>query len=143
MTCPGDRRDEDVRAIAAKVAGHFDSYICHRDDDLRGRAPDEMPNLMRAALLEEGVAPDAITIIEEEGDALEAALTQARPDDLVLFFCEGITRSWKRIVHFTPTFTAAGPEPVAARLAASTFGVPDGFVLTSDDRGVLIVPATT
>lgn len=143
VTCPGDRRDEDVRAIAAKVAGHFDSYICHRDDDLRGRAPDEMPNLMRAALLEEGVAPDAITIIEEEGDALEAALTQARPDDLVLFFCEGITRSWKRIVHFTPTFTAAGPEPVAARLAASTFGVPDGFVLTSDDRGVLIVPATT
>ncbi len=143
VTCPGDRRDEDVRAIAAKVAGHFDSYICHRDDDLRGRAPDEMPNLMRAALLEEGVAPDAITIIEEEGDALEAALTQARPDDLVLFFCEGITRSWKRIVHFTPTFTADGPEPVAARLAASTFGVPDGFVLTSDDRGVLIVPATT
>ena len=88
------------------------------------------------------VAPEAITIIEDEEESLDAALSQAQPDDLVLFFCEAITRCWKRIVHFTPKFTAAEPEPVAKRLAASTFGVPDGFVLTSDDRGVLIVPAT-
>ena len=141
VTCPGDRRDEDAAAIAAKVAGHFDAYICHRDDNLRGRGPDEMPKLMRAALIAEGVAPDAITIIEEEEEALDAALSRAQPDDLVLFFCDGITRCWKRIVHFTPKFTATGPEPVAQRLAASSFGVPDGFVLTSDDRGVLIVPA--
>ena len=100
-----------------------------------------MPKLMRAALIAEGVAPEAITIIEEEEEALDAALSQAQPDDLVLFFCDGITRCWKRIVHFTPKFTATGPEPVAQRLAASSFGVPDGFVLTSDDRGVLIVPA--
>jgi cyanophycin synthetase len=98
---------------------------------------------MRAALIAEGVAPEAITIVEEEEEALDAALSQAQPDDLVLFFCEAITRCWKRIVHFTPKFTATDePEPVAKRLAASTFGVPDGFVLTSDDRGVLIVPAT-
>lgn len=141
VTCPGDRRDEDVAAIAAKVAGHFDTYICHRDDDLRDRRPDEMPQLMRAALIAEGVAPEVITIIEEEEKALDAALSQAEPDDLVLFFCEGITRCWKRIVHFTPNFPAAEPEPVAKRLAASTFDVPDGFVLTSDDRGVLVVPA--
>ncbi len=141
VTCPGDRRDEDVAAIAAKVAGHFDTYICHRDDNLRDRKHDEIPNLMRAALIAEGVAPDAITIVEEENKALDAALAQAQPDDLLLFFCEAITRCWKQIVHFTPTFTAPGPEPVAKRLAASTFGVPDGFVLTADDRGVLIVPA--
>ena len=140
VTCPGDRRNEDAAAIAAKVAGHFDAYICHRDDNLRGRGPDEMPKLMRAALIAEGVAPYAITIIEEE-EALDAALSRAQPDDLVLFFCDGITRCWKRIVHFTTKFTATGPEPVAQRLAASSFGVPDGFVLTSDDRGVLIVPA--
>ena len=142
VTCPGDRRDEDVAAIAAKVAGHFDTYICHRDDNLRDRRPDEIPRLMRAALIAEGVAPDVITIIEEEERALDAALSQAQPDDLVLFFCEGITRCWKRIVHFTPTFTAPGPVPVTKRLAASAFDVPDGFVLASDDRGVLIVPAT-
>lgn len=142
VTCPGDRRDEDVAAIAAKVAGHFDTYICHRDDNLRDRGPDEIPKLMRAALIAEGVAPEQITIIEEENEALDGALSRALPDDLVLFFCDGITRCWKQIVHFTPTFTAPGPEPVAKRLAASTFDVPDGFVLASDDRGVLIVPAS-
>src|SRR5277367_2249813 len=31
---PGDRRDEDIRAIADKVAGRFDHYICRRDDGL-------------------------------------------------------------------------------------------------------------
>jgi cyanophycin synthetase len=34
---PGDRRDEDIRAIAEQVAGRFDHYICRRDDELRGR----------------------------------------------------------------------------------------------------------
>ncbi|MCB1286841.1 MAG: cyanophycin synthetase [Mycobacterium sp.] len=141
VTCPGDRRDEDAVAIARKVAGHFDTYICHRDDNLRDRGPDEIPMLLRDALIAEGVAPDAISIIGEEDKALDAALEQARPDDLVLYFCEAITRCWKQIIHFTPKFTVPGPEPVAQRLAASAFDVPEGFVLTSDDRGVLIVPA--
>lgn len=66
---------------------------------------------MRAALIAEGVAPDAITIVEEENKALDTALAQARPDDLVLFFCEAITRGWKQIVHFTPKFTRLGPSP--------------------------------
>lgn len=141
VTCPGDRRDEDAAAIAAKVAGHFDIYICHRDDHLRDRGPEEMPMLLRDALIADGVSPDAIIIIGEEDKALDAALEMAQPDDLVLYFCDAITRSWKQIIHFTPKFPAPGPEPVAKRLAASTFDVPDGFVLSSDDRGVLIVPA--
>ncbi|WP_238559638.1 glutamate ligase domain-containing protein [Mycobacterium liflandii] len=141
LTCPGDRRDEDATAIAAKVAGHFDTYICHRDDNLRDREPDEVPELLRDALIAEGVAPDAISIIGEEEKALDAALEQAQPDDLVLYFCEAITRCWKQIIHFTPKFTAPEPESVAKRLATSIFDVPDGFALTSDDRGVLIVPA--
>lgn len=140
VTCPGDRRDEDVIAIARKVAGHFDSYICHRDDNLRDRGPDEMPRLMQAALIAEGVAPEAITIIEEEEKALAAALAQAERDDLILFFCEAITRSWKQIINFVPAFGAVEPEPVSSRLAASGFDVPAGYVVSSDARGVLIVP---
>ncbi len=139
VTCPGDRRDEDAAAIAKTVAGHFDVYICHRDDHLRDRGPDEIPMLLRDALIAEGVDPEAISIIGEEDKALDAALELAQPDDLVLYFCDAITRSWKQIVHFTPKFPAPGPEPVSKRLAG--FDVPDGFVLTSDDRGVLIVPA--
>ena len=63
VTCPGDRRDEDVRAIAAKVAGHFDTYICHADDNPRGRAPDEVPKMIRAALIEAGVPEERDPIL--------------------------------------------------------------------------------
>ena len=144
VTCPGDRRNEDVLDIAAKVAGHFDTYICHRDDNVRGRAPDEMPRLMRAALIELGVPESAITIIEEENEALDAALNMAQRDDLILFFCEAITRSWKQIINFTPAFDAEEPaeDRAARRLQDSSFDIPAGFTVVTDDRGVLIAPAS-
>ena len=88
IAVPGDRRDEDIRAIAAKVAGHFDTYICHDDDDPRGRAPDEVPKLMKAALLDNGVAEAAILLAESEMGSIEIALGMARPTDLVLIFCD-------------------------------------------------------
>lgn len=141
-TCPGDRRDEDALAIAAKVAGHFDRYICHRDDDLRNRAPDEMPRLMRDALIANGVSPDAIQIVEEEQDALAAALNMAQRDDLILFFCEGITRSWKQIIQFTPAFQAEPEEDRAARHLQDSFDIPDGYRVVTDERGVLIASAS-
>src|SRR6185295_10815775 len=53
---PGDRRDEDLRAIAAAVAGRFDHYICRRDDALRGRDGDEVPRIIARALQDGGVA---------------------------------------------------------------------------------------
>jgi cyanophycin synthetase len=37
LTMPGDRRDEDIMEVASIAAGHFDHYICRRDDNLRGR----------------------------------------------------------------------------------------------------------
>ena len=46
MAGPGDRRDEDIRAIAEAVAGRFDHYICRRDDGLRGRDGDEVPLIL-------------------------------------------------------------------------------------------------
>src|SRR5476651_1298378 len=54
---PGDRRDEDLVAIAKAVAGRFDHYICRRDDNLRNRATDEVPRIQAQALRDLGV-PD-------------------------------------------------------------------------------------
>lgn len=139
VTCPGDRRDEDVRAIAAKVAGNFDTYICHSDDDSRGRAPDEIPRMIRETLIKCGVDPAQIQLAESEIASVQAALEMARPHDLVLIFCDGITRSWKQIVYFRPK-EKAEPVPPAARVAASGFDVPEGWRIESDERGVRIVP---
>src|SRR6202021_2405508 len=40
---PGDRRDEDLVAIARAVAGRFDHYICRRADNPRDRSAHEVP----------------------------------------------------------------------------------------------------
>lgn len=140
VTCPGDRRDEDVAAIAARVAGHFDTYICHSDDDARGRAPDEIPRLLKAGLMEHGVDGNAILLSPSEVDSLATALDMARPNDLVLVFCEGITRCWKQIIYHRPREKPAPVAP-AVRAAAAGFDVPEGWRIESDERGVRIVPA--
>jgi cyanophycin synthetase len=70
---------------------------------------------------------------------VDAALQAARPTDLVLVFCDNITRSWKQIIYFRPK---EAPQPVSPErlVAAAGFDVPEGYRLLSDERGVRIVP---
>jgi cyanophycin synthetase len=140
-TCPGDRRDDDVRAVARALAGHFDLYLCHTDDDLRDRGPGEVPRMMADELTRVGVDPAAIQVVETESESVRRALEAAEHDDLVLAFCGGITRAWKQIVHFKP----ANGAPEARRAEqqpdlAAEIEVPDGFTIVSDERGVRIAP---
>jgi cyanophycin synthetase len=97
---PGDRRDDDLRAIADAVAGRFDHYICRRDDSLRDRASDEVPRIQSAALQARGVPGTAISIIPDEQEAIDAALHMGQPGDLLLIFADALTRSWKQIIKF-------------------------------------------
>ncbi len=113
---PGDRRDEDLIAIARAAAGRFDHYICRRDDDLRDRDPEEVPRIQAAALREAGVAAEAISVIPDEQQAIDAALHMGRAGDLLLIFADALTRSWKQITKFKP---AGVPPQVPAREAAA------------------------
>ncbi|HMI37651.1 MAG TPA: Mur ligase family protein, partial [Steroidobacteraceae bacterium] len=117
---PGDRRDEDLIAIANAVAGQFDHYICRRDDSLRGRAPDEVPRIQAKALRAAGVPEQAISIIPDEQEAIAAALAMGHPGDLLLVFADALVRSWKQITKFKP---AGAP---AARTSASPSGATEG-----------------
>ena len=108
---PGDRRDEDLRAIADAVAGQFDHYVVRRDDALRGRDGDEVPRIMAAALREQGIPEDAISVIPDEQQATDAALRMAQPGDLVLVFADALARSWKQITKFRPDGSTPSPEP--------------------------------
>lgn len=111
VTLPGDRRDEDIEEVGKIVAGGFDHYICRRDDNLRGRGPEEVPQLLYKVLLAEGVPEEAISIIPEEEKAVDAALQMAVPGDLVLIFGDNISRCWKQIIYFNrPRDTDAPAE---------------------------------
>jgi cyanophycin synthetase len=102
VAAPGDRRDEDIVAIAQAVAGRFDHYVVKRDDGLRGRDGDEVPRIIASALDAAGVGSDAISIIPDEQEAVDAALRMGQPGDLVLVFADALTRTWKQIIRFKP-----------------------------------------
>jgi cyanophycin synthetase len=109
LSAPGDRRDEDVVAIAETVAGKFDHYICRRDDSLRGRDGDEIPGMLAKVLRARGIADAAISIIPDEQKAIDAALHMGAQGDLLLIFADALTRSWKQVTKFRP----AGAEQVS------------------------------
>jgi cyanophycin synthetase len=111
LTGPGDRRDEDLRAIADAVAGKFDHYVVRRDDSLRGRDGDEVPRIIARALQNGGVAESAMTIIPDEQEAVDAALRMGQPGDLILVFADALTRSWKQIIKFQPEGDMAKASP--------------------------------
>lgn len=151
VAAPGDRRDEDVREIARRVAGRFDRYICRQDDGLRGRRRGEVPEMLAAALREAGVDEPAIAVIPDETAAVDAALEWARPDDLLLVFGDQISRTWKQIVRFradgqpgaevsaeeTPAATPPPPPPPVPDL-----GWASDEALIRDERGVRLARET-
>ena len=139
---PGDRRDEDLVAIADAVAGRFDHYICRRDDALRGRASDEVPRMIAARLQERGVPENQIEVIPEEEQAVDHALRMARAGDLLLIFGDALTRTWKQIIRFQPeraVAPVAERAPAPAPILAHPVDFPelgDLEALVHDERGV-------
>jgi cyanophycin synthetase len=149
---PGDRRDEDLVAIAKAVAGRFDHYFCRRDDNLRNRAADEVPKIQAQALREAGVPESDISVIPDEQEAIEAALRMGEPGDLLLIFADALVRSWKQITKFKPEGAAANPAARSPRSPAPETKSEDKFETTAaapefnmeglirDERGVRLAP---
>ena len=145
LAAPGDRRDDDVREIARMTAGHFDHYICRRDDRLRGRRPEEIPGLLRETLLAHGVPASSIEVIPDEIAANDRALRMAQPDDLILIFGDQITRTWKQIIHFRPEVSSPPVEKPAPMVQLDTRPAPvldEHRALVRDERGVRLARET-
>jgi cyanophycin synthetase len=143
VSAPGDRRDEDVRAIARLCAGHFDLYVCRRDDHPRGRAHDEIPKLLAETLIVEGVDPQRIQVLPREPEAVDFALRAARADDLLLVFSDILGRTWKQITEFLPGEEARPKEPQTppGEVVIGSFadlGLDGSVELIRDERGVRI-----
>jgi cyanophycin synthetase len=147
VAAPGDRRDQDIRQVAKNVAGHFDHYICRRDDALRGRQPDEVPRMLAETLLDEGVPADRVDTIPSEADAVDAALRMGRRDDLILIFGDSLQRTWNQITQFhpdaAPSAEAEAPEheaPAAALPKLPQHSVALAGRLIRDERGISLAP---
>lgn len=142
LTGPGDRRDQDLVEIAGAVAGSFDHYIVRRDDALRGRDGDEVPRIIAGALRQAGIGSEAISVIPDEQQAVDAALGMGQPGDLLVIFADALARTWKQITKFRPAGQPAQPAPVPD--APVTLGQPPGPALAAmlegmvrDERGLV------
>lgn len=114
IASPGDRRDEDILALAKAAAPAFDLVLIREDDDLRGRQPGEVGALLRRGLLDAGVQAERILPdVYSEEDSVVKALSMARPGDLVVIFGDRLSRVWELIVGFKTQFSGMeAPAPV-------------------------------
>ena len=143
LSAPGDRRDEDILAIADEAAGHFDHYVLKADDNRRGRDLQEVPQMLRKQLISQGVQDSQIDIIADETEAVDSALAMAREGDLLLIFGDDITRCWKQIINFNSGLEAQQSSTVQPVISNVIKAMDDGldmgdFELIKDDRGVRI-----
>jgi len=142
LSAPGDRRDEDIREIAGIASGHFDHFICRRDDNTRGRGEDEVAVMLKNRLLEAEISPDQIEVIPDEQEANTRALEMAEPGDLILVLGDNIKRTWKQIIYFNSgSRVDNGGKKVSAAIDLPEFDgfdIADDLEIISDERGVRI-----
>jgi cyanophycin synthetase len=104
IASPGDRRDEDILALATAAAPAFDLLLIKEDADLRGRRQGEVASILRQGLAAAGfplerIVPEDFAVEEE---AVLKALEMARAGDLVVIFGDDLSRVWEQIVSFKP-----------------------------------------
>jgi cyanophycin synthetase len=81
----GNRQDADIAELARAAAGFKPDLVVVKEDEahLRGRAPGEIPGLIRKELLRLGLAESAVPVRDTEFEAAQFALDWARPGDVL------------------------------------------------------------
>jgi cyanophycin synthetase len=89
ITVPGDRRDDDIRAMGALCA-RYDRVILKEDTDRRGRAPGEIGGLLAEGLTQEGFDPAKIELLYQEGEAINRGLDLLGEEDLLVVHADKV-----------------------------------------------------
>ena len=87
---PGDRRDSSIQEAAKLSADAFGRIYVKEDMDLRGRKRGEIAGLFYSTITESGYPAENVSVIENELDAMKAALSGANQGDLIVVFYEKI-----------------------------------------------------
>jgi cyanophycin synthetase len=89
LAAPGDRRDDDIRAVGRACAG-LDRVILKEDANLRGRSRGEVARLLEEGLRAGGMGPEAVETVFAEPDAVVRALALMEERDLALVLAEDV-----------------------------------------------------
>jgi len=99
VAAPGDRRDDDIRAVGARCA-RFDHVIIKEDGDRRGRDPGAVAALLREGLEGAGMNPSAIEVVHDEVTAIRHGIAQLAEDDVLVVFADDIAASLRAVEPF-------------------------------------------
>ena len=82
---PGDRSDDQIRAMGQLAGEGADVLLLHEEERyLRGRPPGEITRLYQEGAVAAGLSTEDILIFPDEIAALEAGLAQMQPMDVML-----------------------------------------------------------
>jgi cyanophycin synthetase len=83
----GNRKDADIEELARVAAEFQPALVVVKEDEahLRGRAPGEIPRILRTELERLGFPDSALTMANSEFEAARYALDWARPGDVLAF----------------------------------------------------------
>ena len=88
MGMPGDRLNSNIKEVGELCARSFAKIYIKEDVDLRGRKTREVAELLEASIINSGAKRENVEIILSETEALEKAMLDARPGDLIALFYE-------------------------------------------------------
>ena len=124
LAAPGDRRDSDIQELAVIAADTFDTIIVREDEDLRGRAPGEVAQLIADTITRHRPSLP-VQIILDEAEATDAALEMARPNDVVVLFIDKVSAAIAQVKMFAAAVAAADPTAFACSIGHDPNHTPD------------------
>jgi UDP-N-acetylmuramyl tripeptide synthase len=88
----GNRQEADFSRVGAVVAGFQPDLVVVKETEgyLRGRAPGEVPGLLRTALVEGGLPASSVEVCPTELEAARRALDWARPGDVLVMLVHAL-----------------------------------------------------
>jgi cyanophycin synthetase len=107
---PGDRRDEDLRAMGAIATDIFDEVVFRERPDGRGRLAGEVLRLMEEGALQTGCDPRRLSKVLGETDAVERCLSMAEPGDLVVLLPTEVEAVWRQMLDWRPAAQPANDQ---------------------------------
>ena len=95
-TAPGNRRDEDLKALGAQLARMSDTLYVY-ESDARGRREGETAELIRTGAEAAGRTGLSLEVIHDESGAVDRAMAEATPGDLLLLLVDDIEGASERL----------------------------------------------
>lgn len=92
IAATGDRRDKDIVDFGKVSGSIFDEIVIRQDEDLRGRHPNEIYNLLMEGIRSANSSLP-VSYIPDEKTAITKSILKAKPGSFITIICDSVPRS--------------------------------------------------